>query len=117
VDLGDFLQKGTDQVAAGYFIYGSSTMMVYTTGQGVHGFTLDPSVANFFFPPGHQDPPAGNSTRSTNPTGLTGMKPPGKPLPISKIPKTSLLTTSGISAPWWPISTGICSPGNLYVSG
>src|SRR3954468_6412118 len=45
--LEDCLQKGTDQVAAGYFIYGSSTMMVYTTGHGVHGFTLDPSLGEF----------------------------------------------------------------------
>ncbi|GAB60873.1 MAG: class 1 fructose-bisphosphatase [Candidatus Jettenia sp.] len=43
----DCLRKGTDQVAAGYIIYGSSTMMVYTTGQGVHGFTLDPSIGEF----------------------------------------------------------------------
>ncbi|WP_457572316.1 class 1 fructose-bisphosphatase [Desulfovulcanus sp.] len=47
VILSDVLQKGADQVAAGYFIYGSSTMMVYTTGNGVHGFTLDPSVGEF----------------------------------------------------------------------
>ena len=47
VVLGDVLQKGAEQVAAGYFIYGSSTMMVYTTGEGVHGFTLDPSVGEF----------------------------------------------------------------------
>ena len=45
--LEDCLQKGGDQVAAGYFIYGSSTMMVYTTGNGVHGFTLDPSLGEF----------------------------------------------------------------------
>jgi fructose-1,6-bisphosphatase I len=45
--LEDCLQKGIDQVAAGYFIYGSSTMMVYTTGHGVHGFTLDPSLGEF----------------------------------------------------------------------
>jgi len=45
--LQDCLQKGSDQVAAGYFIYGSSTMMVYTTGHGVHGFTLDPSLGEF----------------------------------------------------------------------
>jgi len=41
------LQKGRDLVAAGYLIYGASTMMVYTTGMGVHGFTLDPSVGEF----------------------------------------------------------------------
>jgi fructose-1,6-bisphosphatase I len=45
--LEDCLQKGRDIVAAGYVIYGSSTMLVYTTGQGVHGFTLDPGVGEF----------------------------------------------------------------------
>lgn len=45
--LDDFLQKGTEQVAAGYVIYGSSTMLVYTTGKGVNGFTLDPSIGEF----------------------------------------------------------------------
>jgi len=44
----DCLQKGAEQVAAGYVIYGSSTMFVYSTGDGVHGFTLDPSVGEFF---------------------------------------------------------------------
>ena len=43
----DFLQKGDHQVAAGYVIYGSSTMLVYTTGKGVNGFTLDPSIGEF----------------------------------------------------------------------
>jgi fructose-1,6-bisphosphatase I len=46
-ELKDLLQKGSQQVAAGYVIYGSSTMLVYTTGQGVHGFTLDPSIGEF----------------------------------------------------------------------
>lgn len=45
--LEDFLQKGTEQVASGYVIYGSSTMLVYTTGKGVNGFTLDPSIGEF----------------------------------------------------------------------
>jgi fructose-1,6-bisphosphatase I len=43
----DFLQPGRRQVAAGYIIYGSSTMLVYTTGQGAHGFTLDPAIGEF----------------------------------------------------------------------
>ncbi|MDN3584506.1 class 1 fructose-bisphosphatase [Mucilaginibacter flavus] len=43
----DVLQRGTAQVAAGYVIYGSSTMLVYTTGKGVNGFTLDPSIGEF----------------------------------------------------------------------
>ncbi|WP_410221699.1 class 1 fructose-bisphosphatase [Pedobacter sp.] len=45
--IDDVLQKGTEQVAAGYVIYGSSTMLVYTTGKGVNGFTLDPSIGEF----------------------------------------------------------------------
>lgn len=44
----DFLQPGSHQVAAGYILYGSSTMLVYTTGTGVNGFTLDPAVGEFF---------------------------------------------------------------------
>ncbi len=48
VDISDFLQKGDDQVAAGYIIYGSSTMLVYTTGNGVNGFTFDPGIGVFF---------------------------------------------------------------------
>lgn len=53
--LNDVLQPGREQVAAGYFIYGSSTMMVYTTGNGtgVHGFTLIPSVGEFLL--SHKD--------------------------------------------------------------
>lgn len=47
VTIKDFLQAGIKQVAAGYIIYGSSTMMVYTTGNGVNGFTLDPSIGTF----------------------------------------------------------------------
>ena len=43
----DCLQKGRKQVAAGYILYGSSTMLVYTTGAGVHGFTLDPTIGEF----------------------------------------------------------------------
>jgi fructose-1,6-bisphosphatase I len=46
-ELEDMLQPGRRQVAAGYVIYGSSTMLVYTTGQGAHGFTLDPSIGEF----------------------------------------------------------------------
>jgi fructose-1,6-bisphosphatase I len=45
--VSDVLQPGCKQVAAGYVMYGSSTMLVYTTGQGVHGFTLDPTIGEF----------------------------------------------------------------------
>jgi fructose-1,6-bisphosphatase I len=47
VTLADFLQSGKNQVAAGYIIYGSSTMLVYATRRGVNGFTLDPSIGEF----------------------------------------------------------------------
>jgi fructose-1,6-bisphosphatase I len=46
-ELADLLQPGSKQVAAGYVVYGSSTMLVYTSGQGVNGFTLDPSLGEF----------------------------------------------------------------------
>lgn len=58
----DVLQAGTHQVAAGYVVYGSSTMLVYTTGQGVFGFTLDPSIGAYVL--SHQNlrmPDHGNS--------------------------------------------------------
>lgn len=45
--IDDMLQPGSEQVAAGYVLYGSSTMLVYTTGRGVNGFTLDPSIGEF----------------------------------------------------------------------
>jgi fructose-1,6-bisphosphatase I len=45
--LEDFLQPGTNQVAAGYVLYGTSTILVYSTGHGVNGFTLDPSIGEF----------------------------------------------------------------------
>jgi fructose-1,6-bisphosphatase I len=48
VRLEDFLQEGNKQVAAGYVVYGSSTMLVYTTGKGVNGFTYDPGIGVFF---------------------------------------------------------------------
>lgn len=47
VRLEDFLQKGTELVAAGYVLYGTSTILVYTTGRGVNGFTLDPTIGEF----------------------------------------------------------------------
>ena len=58
--LEDVLQTGREQAAAGYIIYGSSTMMVYTTGQGVHGFTFDPTIGEFLLShPNITTPPSG----------------------------------------------------------
>ncbi len=61
VTKADFLQRGDRQVAAGYVIYGSSTMLVYATRRGVNGFTLDPAIGEFCL--SHPDikcPPTGN---------------------------------------------------------
>ncbi|QHI37880.1 Fructose-1,6-bisphosphatase class 1 [Kordia antarctica] len=48
VTIDDFLQKGNEQVAAGYVVYGTSTMLVYSTGHGVNGFTLNPAIGTFY---------------------------------------------------------------------
>lgn len=59
--LEDFLQDGVEQIAAGYVLYGSSTMLVYTAGNGVNGFTLDPSIGEFCLShPDMQIPTQGN---------------------------------------------------------
>ena len=61
VTLQDFLQPGRNQVAAGYIVYGTSTMLVYTTGDGVNGFTLNPAIGTFYLShPNMQFPENGN---------------------------------------------------------
>jgi fructose-1,6-bisphosphatase I len=61
VTLEDFLQPGINQVAAGYVIYGTSTMLVYTTGHGVNGFTLNPAIGTFYLShPNMKYPDKGN---------------------------------------------------------
>lgn len=61
VVLEDFLQPGKNQVAAGYIVYGTSTMLVYTTGAGVNGFTLNPALGTFYLShPNMQFPETGN---------------------------------------------------------
>src|SRR5690606_35384243 len=62
----DFMQKGQEQVAAGYILYGSSTMLVYTTGHGVHGFTYDTSLGEYFLSHPDMHIPKDGSTYSIN---------------------------------------------------
>jgi fructose-1,6-bisphosphatase I len=64
--LADVLQPGHAQVAAGYIIYGSSTMLVYSTGHGVHGFTLDPSIGAFCLSHEHMRTPVEGKIFSVN---------------------------------------------------
>ncbi|MGD2216031.1 MAG: class 1 fructose-bisphosphatase [Gemmatimonadales bacterium] len=63
----DLLQPGHRQLAAGYIVYGSSTMLVYTTGAGVHGFTLEPSIGEFLLShPSMKIPDPGKKIYSVN---------------------------------------------------
>ena len=66
----DILQKGAAQVAAGYILYGSSTMLVYTTGHGVNGFTYEPSLGEYFLSHPHMTIPVNGTIYSVN-EGLT----------------------------------------------
>jgi len=66
VTLEDFLQPGRDQVAAGYIIYGTSTMLVYTTGHGVNGFTLNPAIGTFYLSHPNMQFPEQGSIYSVN---------------------------------------------------
>ena len=62
----DFLQPGRDLVCGGYIVYGSSTMMVYSTGYGVHGFTLDPGIGEFLLSHENIEIPPTGKTYSAN---------------------------------------------------
>ena len=66
VTMEDFLQKGTALVAAGYVLYGTSTLLVYTTGNGVNGFTLDPSIGEFCLSHRNIQIPRSGSSYSVN---------------------------------------------------
>lgn len=65
-EMKDFLQPGHTQLAAGYIIYGSSTMLVYTAGNGVHGFTLDQSIGEWLLSHERIEIPSGGVTYSAN---------------------------------------------------
>ncbi|TRX57777.1 class 1 fructose-bisphosphatase [Fulvivirga sp. M361] len=68
----DVLQKGIEQVAAGYLLYGSSTMLVYTTGHGVYGFTYEPSLGEYFLSHSDMIIPATGKTYSINEGSYNG---------------------------------------------
>mgnify|MGYP001791449827 FL=1 len=66
VELKDFLQPGHQQVAAGYVVYGTSTMLVYSTGNGVNGFTLNPAIGTFYLSNPNMKFPENGSIYSVN---------------------------------------------------
>jgi len=76
VQLSDFLQSGNHQVAAGYIIYGSSTMLVYSTGSGVNGFTFDPGIGVFFLSHPNMKIPESGNIYSVNEGNLRQFKKP-----------------------------------------
>ncbi len=71
----DFLQPGKEQVAAGYVIYGSSTMLVYSTGHGVNGFTLEPAYGEFLLSHANMTIPHGGKTLSVNESNSQTFQP------------------------------------------
>jgi len=110
VQLEDFLQEGNKQVAAGYIVYGTSTMLVYTTGHGVNGFTLNPAIGTFYLShPNMQYPKKGN-IYSIN-EGYYQHFPQGVKdyLKYCQEEKVIDLTKHVISGLWFPIFIGICS--------
>jgi fructose-1,6-bisphosphatase I len=74
----DILQKGSEQVAAGYILYGSSTMLVYTTGHGVNGFTYEPSLGEYFLSHPDMKMPADGKIYSVNEGSANSFGPPVK---------------------------------------
>jgi fructose-1,6-bisphosphatase I len=71
----DVLQRGSDQVAAGYILYGSSTMLVYTTGHGVNGFTHEPSLGEYFLSHPHMLMPTEGKIYSVNEGSANSFEP------------------------------------------
>jgi fructose-1,6-bisphosphatase I len=74
----DILQRGADQVAAGYVLYGSSTMMVYTTGHGVNGFTYEPTLGEYFLSHPDMHMPADGKIYSINEGSANSFSKPVK---------------------------------------
>lgn len=95
--LADVLQKGSELVAAGYVIYGSSTMLVYSTGKGVNGFTLDPSIGEFCLSHPNIKTPADGKIYSIN-EGNSGEFPAGVKDYLNWVKETDKATSRPYSA-------------------
>ncbi|MEX2233494.1 MAG: class 1 fructose-bisphosphatase, partial [Cyclobacteriaceae bacterium] len=75
IQIEDILQKGFEQVAAGYVLYGSSTMLVYTTGHGVNGFTYEPGLGEYFLSHPQMAIPENGKTYSVNEGNYNSFSP------------------------------------------
>ena len=107
--VADVLQPGCQQVAAGYVMYGSSTMLVYTTGQGAHGFTLDPTIGEFLLSHERIITPRVGKYYSVNESNFAALGPGGAG-GGARASRATCRTGSGrrtaaTSARWWPTST------------
>jgi len=78
IEKKDLLQKGNEQVAAGYLLYGSSTMLVYTTGAGVNGFTYEPSLGEYFLSHQNMNLPINGKIYSVNEGSYNSFEKPVK---------------------------------------
>ena len=103
------LQQGLRQVAAGYVVYGPSTVLVYTTGNGVHGFTLDHAIGAFVLSNERMVMPEQGSYYSVNEANSAGW-PQGYRDYVEMVRDGGLgsSTARGISGAWWPTFTGRC---------
>ena len=100
------LQPGTQQMAAGYVVYGSSTMLVYSVGSGVHGFTLDPGIGSYVLShPNIRMPRGASTTRSTRPTGTVSRRAITCTWTACGPEPWGLRTPAATSVRWSPIST------------
>ena len=113
------LQPGRKQIAAGYVVYGSSTILVYSVGNGVHGFTLDPSIGVFVLShPNMRMPAQGHTTRLMSPIVIYFLPATLSTLIVSEEVSLASVIHRATSAPWLrisiePFSRVVCSlPAN-----
>jgi hypothetical protein len=107
----EMIRKGTEQVAAGYLLYGASTMLVYTVGQGVYGFTLEPGIGEYLLSHEQIRIPERGKVYAVNEGNY--LKRPEQEniwtLSRSTIKHRVVPIAAGIQVVWWPTCTAYCS--------
>ena len=112
----DCLQPGRDLVAAGYIVYSASTMMVYSSGHGVHGFTLDPNIGEFLL--SHHDIriPAARRVLQRRSRAREPLEQGGEAFHPLSPDRRAASSRSATSARWSPIFTAPCSPAGFIIT-
>jgi fructose-1,6-bisphosphatase I len=105
--------RQSKQIAAGYVVYGSSTVLVYSAGNGVHGFTLDPAMGAYVLSHENLRMPEQGKYYSVNEAYRDSFPPEYSrvPRPAAHRQAGAAATPRGTSARWWPTSTARCSKG------